>query len=249
MKKYFTAIIIFYMGVCFTHGGYSRSRYKVIIDREPFGAIPVVTENTAPAPDPLIPETAPKFIKSLRMCSINESDDYGLRVGIVDIKAKPAKSYFFKVGETQDGLTLLEADFKKEGALIKKGDKAFWIYLDGTTGNGREKSGGSNSYKPSTSVLKPVTAATRSRSSIIRRGSYAERLRKRREILEARRKKNLERLEAKKNKTPEQLKAEMQAYQMELIRAGGKKGPAMPIPLTPEMDDELVREGVLPPQE
>ena len=36
-------------------------------------------------------------------------------------------------------------------------------------------------------------------------------------------------------------------YQMELIRAGGASGPALPIPLTPEMDAQLVEEGVLAP--
>jgi hypothetical protein len=36
---------------------------------------------------------------------------------------------------------------------------------------------------------------------------------------------------------------------MELIRAGGDLGPALPIPLTPEQDDQLVREGALPPTE
>ena len=35
-------------------------------------------------------------------------------------------------------------------------------------------------------------------------------------------------------------------YQMELIRKGLKP---LPIPLTTEMDDQLVREGVLPPVE
>jgi len=35
--------------------------------------------------------------------------------------------------------------------------------------------------------------------------------------------------------------------QMELIRARGTKGPPLPLALTPEMDDQLVKEGVLPP--
>jgi len=39
----------------------------------------------------------------------------------------------------------------------------------------------------------------------------------------------------------------LKAYQMELIRAQGAKEPPLPIPLTPEMDAQLVKEGVLPP--
>lgn len=225
---------------------YNMARYKVILDREPFGSAPVVDDTLVSEPDPLIPETAPKFIKSLRMCAITDTEDFGLRIGIVDIKAKPAKSYFFHVGETQDGLELLEADFEKEGALVKKDDKAFWIYLDGTTGNGRSgNTASSKAYTPS--VLKPARIS--SKRGVVRSGSYAERLRKRREILAARRKAAKERAEVNKNKSPEELKAQMENYQMELIRAGGAKGPAMPIPLTREMDDQLVEEGVLPPQE
>lgn len=44
------------------------------------------------------------------------------------------------------------------------------------------------------------------------------------------------------------LEKHLHDYQMELIRARGAKGPPIPMPLTPEMDDQLVKEGVLPPQ-
>lgn len=51
---------------------------------------------------------------------------------------------------------------------------------------------------------------------------------------------------AKTQLTGEALKTHLKEYQMELIRAGGKKGPPLPMPLTPEMDAKLVEEGVLP---
>jgi hypothetical protein len=46
--------------------------------------------------------------------------------------------------------------------------------------------------------------------------------------------------------TGEALKEHLKNYQMDLIRAGGKKGPPLPMALTPEMDAKLVEEGVLP---
>jgi hypothetical protein len=46
--------------------------------------------------------------------------------------------------------------------------------------------------------------------------------------------------------TEAQIRA-LEAYQMDLIRAKGAKGPPLPIPLTPDMDAQLVKEGVLPP--
>ena len=58
---------------------------------------------------------------------------------------------------------------------------------------------------------------------------------------------------SRKQPSPEELKEmrlarkkRLQAYQMEVIRSGL---PALPIPLTKEMDDQLVSEGVLPPLE
>ena len=246
-KKPYILILLYlsFIGISSAAIDYDMERYKVILDREPFGSAPVIAAVPEVAPDPLIPETAPKFIKTLRMCAITDTEEFGLRIGIVNIKAKPAKSYFFHVGETQDGLELLEADFEKEGALVKKDNKAFWIYLDGTTGNGREgNTASSRSYTPS--VLTPSPRTKSSRGGITRSGSYAERLRKRREILAARNKKIKENNE---KRSAETLKVKLEEYQMDLIRSGGESGPAMPIQLTKEMDDQLVNEGVLPPQE
>jgi hypothetical protein len=39
----------------------------------------------------------------------------------------------------------------------------------------------------------------------------------------------------------------LREYNLELIKAKGAKGPPLPIQLTPEEDDQLVKEGVLPP--
>ena len=59
--------------------------------------------------------------------------------------------------------------------------------------------------------------------------------------------------EARKSRVPppeqqltgEELEQHLREYQMEVIRKGQ---PPLPIPLTEEMDDQLVREGVLPPR-
>ena len=46
--------------------------------------------------------------------------------------------------------------------------------------------------------------------------------------------------------TGEALEKHLKEYQMQVIREGL---PPLPIPLTPEMDNQLVSEGVLPPQQ
>ena len=43
-----------------------------------------------------------------------------------------------------------------------------------------------------------------------------------------------------------ELQQKLQDYQMELIRSGGQMGPPLPMELTPAMDAQLVKEGVLP---
>jgi len=218
---------------------YDFTRYQPILDREPFGAAPV-----APTAEELMADrmadTPPPFVKKLRMCAITETEEFGLRVGIVDISAKPPTSYMMRVGEVQDELELVDADFDREGALLKKEGVMHWIYLDGSLGSGP---GGAQTTVASPSPGGPrVPPSAAARSSSGRGGSYAERLKKRREILEERRRKSEERASV----GPEALKKQLQEYQMELIRAGGELGPPLPIPLTKEMDNQLVAEGALP---
>jgi hypothetical protein len=47
--------------------------------------------------------------------------------------------------------------------------------------------------------------------------------------------------------TTEEMKI-LQKYNMDIMRARGKMGPPLPIPITEEMDDQLVQEGVIPPK-
>jgi hypothetical protein len=69
------------------------------------------------------------------------------------------------------------------------------------------------------------------------RASYAERRRVRQETLRQAQQPRL---------SGEVLQQQLREYQMQLIRTGQ---PALPIPLTPEQDAQLVKEGVLPPAE
>jgi predicted transcriptional regulator len=50
-------------------------------------------------------------------------------------------------------------------------------------------------------------------------------------------------------KSMEEMKEFYRQKNLELIRAGGKKGPPLPVALSPEDDAQLVKEGVLPPNE
>ena len=214
--------------------GYER--YDVILKRKPFGVLPdrpLVSTAEAPAAPIIDPENPPRgaFIESLRICALTETD-FGLRVGIVDIKSKPEAVYFLYPGESDGGITVVEADFPGERALLRKGEEAYWLGMNDVPG-----AGGTLVTTKSATAEKAVFAPSKPQ-----RMSYAEKLNRRRE-LEAQR---MEELTRPPELTGEVLQEHLRNMQMEAIRSGA---PPLPIPLTPEMDATLVAEGVLPPME
>jgi hypothetical protein len=216
------------------------SRYEVILARKPFGEPPA---EAAPAP---AATAATSFIKDIRMSLLTEHPEFGIRVGFVDLAAK--KNYFLSVGDTEDGIQVVDADYEKEAAKLQKGADAFWINMTGQVNPG---SGGPVEI-PSAAAGAPagsVVASAMPKPTVpLERMSYAERVRLRREAFENRQKQRAESAAIAATNVPAAEKAAaLRELQMNLIRAGGAKGPALPMPLTKEMDDQLVAEGVLPP--
>lgn len=214
----------------------NADRFQVIITRKPFGALPekpiVSVEAALPPPEPLVDPHAPPpgaFIEKLRICAMTETD-FGLRVGIVDLGSKPQSVYFLYAGEAENGIEVVEANYADESVLLRKDDEAYWLGMNDVPGG--------SGKKPRTS--KPDLVTKKASSS--RKMSYADRLKRRRE-LEAQR---LEKLSRPRELSGEELKVHIRQMQMDAIRTGK---PPLPIPLTQEMDDQLVQEGVLPPME
>ena len=202
---------------------FSFDRYQSILDREPFGEI-----KPDLAHKPRLGPVVPPFTKNIKMCAILE-DGSGIQVGFVNVAVRPPKSYFLYVGDSEDEITLVRADFTREMALLEKGGDEQWISMAGPVDMAAAFSESSKTPK--------VAASAKSGSSTKR--SYAERLRRRREAVRVRK------VEPPKLKG-EELKKHLENYQMDLIRKGM---PALPMQLTPEMDAKLVAEGVLPATE
>jgi hypothetical protein len=210
---------------------YDFARYAVILERQPFGEPPPA--NMAPA-QPVNTAPVRSFVQELkvRMCAITEHPDFGVRVGLAaqaSPGSKETRNYYMRIGETQGGITLVDADVEEEAALLKHGGEEVWLSMrEGAVGLG--------------AAPEPVAGNTAPPDAEAGRMSYAERLRLRREM---------RRVHQEEKKQPqltgEDLERHLMEYQMELIRAGGALGPPLPIPLTKEMDDQLVAEGVLPP--
>jgi hypothetical protein len=213
------------------------ARYEAILVRQPFGAAEQALEpETADVALPLQP---PAFVKALRMCAITESG-LGIRVGIVDIGQKPPKAYYLYVGDAEDGLQLVAADFSSERALLRKGDEQYWISMRDeqalpaepvVPAAGRRRFGAVPA--PSGVQLSTAPGAATSGESYV-----ADRQRR---LHEMRR-----RIHAQREMAPDDIENRLQEYQMQLIRSG--KTP-LPIRLSPAADAKLVAEGVLSPVE
>lgn len=194
------------------------SRYQVILDRKPFGVAP---PPPVVAPPPLTAEQS--FARTLRLSAIWENPDGSIRVGIID--ANGNRNYFLGVGDVEDGVELVSADYKNEEAVLRKGTEMAVLKL-------------------SSGEIQPLTQEQQQQrltQDQAQRMSYAERRKER------------ERQRQQPPPPPPQpvytgaeLEKHLQEYQMEVIRQGL---PPLPLPLTPEMDAQLVSEGVLPPVE
>lgn len=174
-----------------------------------------------PVPEvpPPPPSPSESFARTLRLSALLEVEDGGLRAGIVDQQTQ--KSFFLGEGEVVEGIELVSVDYDNEEVVLRRGSEMAVLKLASTE------------IQP----LGPAEQQARLQE-VSRRPSYAER----RRLREERRRQP----PPEPKYTGEELERHLREYQMEVIRQGL---PPLPIPLTPEMDDQLVAEGILPPLE
>ena len=198
----------------------SFDRYSVIIERKPFGSLP--------APEVKLPEQAPEhsFAENLRLTMIITPDEGPQKIGFID--GRTNKSYTMAEGESQDGIEMVSADFVNEQAILRQGSEMALIKF--STGAGQAINPGQ------------VPTPTAAPQPPPQRNDYAARRQMRRQ-------------QEQPQPPPEpivpkytgaELEKHLSDYQMEVIRQGL---PPLPIPLTPEQDAQLVKEGVLPPMQ
>lgn len=219
------------------------TRYQGILDRKPFGE-PQPDSSTASAV--VVAQTdSDLFAKTMKMVAIRLNKDGGMRVGFVN-KAAGNKSYYLKVGETSsDGIELVDADFKREAALLRKDAQSGWIHMGSSSGKHGDRAAQEASAQELQNASSPemLEAMDRRRETLA-----AEGLRKRQAFHEARKASKAEILSVKlalsNRANSEEVNAQLKESQMDAIRKGLH---ALPIPLTKEMDDQLVAEGVLQP--
>ena len=197
--------------------------YEVILKRAPFGELAPAGGAAEEEPERVVP-IGESFAAQMVLCGIFEDkhDPTMLEVNIVDKKDNHLIT--IRIGQTSDeGITLVEADYEMDEAMIKKGNEVVVLSMRaGTAGQ----------------VLSSSELETRRGEMQQKRLSYAERRRLRQEA------RARPRELPKPEFTGEELERRLQESQMEAIRGGM---PPLPVQLTPENDAILVAEGFLPP--
>ncbi len=100
------------------------ARYTVILDRKPFG------EEVVPPPEAAaVVPPAESVVNKVKMTAVVRDEAGVLRVGIVDIKSN--RNYMLGIGESLDGMEVVEADYEKERARLRRGVEDYWVSMYG----------------------------------------------------------------------------------------------------------------------
>ena len=200
-----------------------EDRYKIIVDRKPFGQ-----ELISPEPSVLAIQAEANAIaaarsaeKELRLCFLFETTHGVIRAGFQNkvVKKGEPKSIMLAVGETFKGMKLIDVNINESTATLDR-----------------------NGVKVMFSLAKaPKNPSINSKEPVGRKFNSGFRPQK---INEAP-KENIKLTPQEEERRKQEIQESLRRYQMDVIRAGL---PALPVPLTKEMDDQLVAEGVLPPE-
>lgn len=233
---------------------YSLDRYELIMTRKPFGAEQIISKD-GPVASPAA-QAAEAAINALKLSALVEDDQGRVTAGIVD--SKTSASYMLRMGDSEGGIEMLETDYLGEKVKVRREGIERWLSMNGEAGLGG--GGDASPTKTAMAMASPIPGQrvvpprfSRPVSTPAAKGLTKAEYAKIRETLPPPTSALHQRFMAKNpNFKPlegEALDKHLQSYNMELIRAGGELGPALPIPLTPEQDAQLVKEGVLPPNE
>lgn len=225
-----------------------KETYQAIIDAKPFGdmAESVNTDTVQAAEQQKQRE---EIAQKFRMCGITDMPDGSRKIAFLDETSGAMASYLLGEGETQNGFTLVTADYDREYATLEKNGLTFTLGL----GKGLIDTPQAEDDAPATNKVMMTAAApvpekkAEAPAKKAKEGSFRSRLLKRRA---AQAKAEASEKEALQNRVAEmeaeKAKAERRA-QIERIKQG--LAPTQPIQLTPEEDAELEAAGVFKTEE
>jgi len=213
---------------------YNRERYDLIVERSPFGSDPL---NETEVAGQEASATLKSLERELRLCFLLKSQSGEIRAGFQNLRAKPGepKSIMLMVGESFRAMKLEDIDIENSTAtLLYQGKPLTFELAKGSTST--------TATPTSDNRPQPPTQPQRRFGSGFRRTTPpADPLPP---VTTQPEEPDVSTEELARHQ--QEVRENLQQYQMEVIRSGM---PPLPIPLTQEMDDQLVAEGVLPPVE
>lgn len=200
-------------------------RFQVILDQQVLGRPEPAAPVAPPAPTP--PPAAPGWANEYRMTMMTKDVESGqIRVGLQNVRDNTGH-LLIQGDPPSHGFSLRSAEFDQFRAVI-------------------QFQGASHTFTLETGSAPPAPAADTGRPGV-RRTPTAPPPPRPRQVPQPPPEDLQEVNQAEPRfRTQEELQAHLEQVQMDAIRSGR---PPLPIPLTPEMDAQLVREGVLPPQD
>ena len=228
MKK---IILMIFVYVTSTFADFEKvGKYQLIIDRQPFGKELISPEpSVSSIKDEATALAAAKAAeKELRLCFIFETTQGMIRAGFQNkiVKKGEPKSIMLGVGDSFKGMKLVDVNIQESTATLDRNGVMIMFSLN----------------KPAENTLGNLkTSSTRKFNSGFRSPNTNDKEIEKKVIDIPNVKLTVQQQEQRKQEIQESLRQ----YQMDVIRAGL---PPLPVPLTKQMDDQLVSEGVLPPQ-
>ncbi len=155
--------------------GQPFSRYQTIIDRKPFGPEPVNFDPEAlpgsaaasVAGGEMTPEqrTAEErqLAAKVRVSILNVTPAGVVKVGFTDSSVTPNENYYLKVGASQNGWTVKDADPKTESVTLEKDGVEVTLKL-GEASGGRDAKGGQSKRRHMLAAM-PLSASNRDAAS------------------------------------------------------------------------------------
>ncbi|MEX2606582.1 MAG: hypothetical protein WD708_04485 [Kiritimatiellia bacterium] len=199
-------------------------KYQLILDKQLLGSVQVAPR---PVPQREAQPAPPSWAQEYRMTMMTLDEDQ-VRIGLQHVQNQSA----FLLIEGEDShseFTLISANYEQGSAVVRHRDIDHRFDLQtGPVVSVREERG-----EP------PVTTTVRGRARRIIRPPGP------RPFPESSENNEPGISMERRFESSEELEAHLKEQQLDAIRSGK---PPLPIPLTEEMDDQLVREGVLPPR-
>lgn len=250
MSRLLIPLVLMMASSLFAQGLATREQYQPIIDAKPFGDMAKETETDTVAlaeQQKQKEEIAQKF----RMCGITDMPDGTRKIAFLDETTGAMASYLLGEGETQNGFTLITADYDREYATLSKDGLTFTLGLGKglidtpadtetlATAEAPAAPKAETAPAPKTAVAKQVKPA--------KEGSFRSRLLKRRAAQQQAEENEKMALQLRvATMEAERVQANRRA-QIERIKQG--LAPTQPIQLTPEEDAELEAAGVFKSEE